>query len=189
MHAQTLKVGFLPLLGRAMLARIYRHASTDPNAILLVALEGELVRGFVLGAVMPRAFYFRFAVRHCVTVGWRLVTQPLTIFRALSIARYATSVSQGIQAELLSIAVDPAYSRQGIGAALLTAFRIRLAAQDISMFRVTASDTQKQAIAFYRKHGGEIIARVTLGGLPSSVFSMQVRFARYHDPLQDRHDC
>jgi ribosomal protein S18 acetylase RimI-like enzyme len=171
MHAQTLKAGFLPLLGRAILARIYRHASTDPNAILLVALEGDVVRGFVLGAVAPRAFYFRFSVRHCMTVGWHLVTQPLTIFRALSIARYA-SLSQGIKAELLSIAVDPAYSRQGIGAALLTAFRIRLAAQDIAMFRVTASDTQKQAIAFYRKHGGEIIARVTLGGLPSSVFSM-----------------
>jgi ribosomal protein S18 acetylase RimI-like enzyme len=155
-----------------VLQRVYHDASTDPNAILVVALRGSVVRGFVLGAASPRAFYVRFVLRHGPALAWCLVTRPWSILRAASIARYATSASQDIRAELLSIAVDSAYGRQGIGAALLDAFCIRLAARGIKSFRVTASDTQAQAIAFYRKHGGEMIGRVDLGGLPSSVFSM-----------------
>jgi hypothetical protein len=57
MHAERLKAGFLPLLGRAMLARIYRHAVRDPDAILLATVDGDRVLGFVMGAVSTRNFY------------------------------------------------------------------------------------------------------------------------------------
>ena len=94
--------------------------------------------------------------------------------RGLSLARYIGSKSSSPATELLSIAVDPRFQRSGAGAELLRDFRLKLLIYDVQKFRVTASDTQKGALQFYRKHGGIIVSETDLGGLRSFTFVMSV---------------
>lgn len=176
MHAERLKAGFLPSLGASLLARVYRCAAGDPNTILLADLDGRRVRGFVMGTFSTRAFYLRFMARNVAALAWSIARRPATLLRAMSVGKYAAlSAKQRSTAELLSIAVGDDSDRRGIGSALLKGLEARLAERGVTWYRVIVSDTQRPALAFYLKHGGTIIARTSLGGLPSYVLLMHPR--------------
>ncbi len=173
LHMQRLNAGFLPHLGVGMLRRIYMRAAQDADAIFLVALEGDRVRGFIMGAIAPQRFYRRFLMRNAAPLLWNLAKHPGVAWRALSVGRYAaTSMGRQRHAELLSVvaAVDGC----GVGSQLLAAFGARLAQQGLRSFDVLAADTQEAALRFYRKHGGKVVGETVLGGLLSYRFSMPV---------------
>lgn len=170
-HAEQLKAGFLPLLGQEILERIYRHASCNSDALLLAVVDGDTVLGFVMGAISTRDFYLTFALRNFIPLVWRLMTRPTLLLRTLSATKYAASSTRGqATAELLSIAVKQGVDRKGVGSSLLCAFQQQLRERKITSFHVLAADTQKPALAFYRKHAGVVVNETTLGGLHSYRF-------------------
>lgn len=174
LHADQLKVGLLASFGIPFLERFYRRAATDPLAILIASVKDGEVIGFVMGCVSPFKFHFRMLVRLWPVITWQLLRRPGHMYRGLSVARYVGSKSSGPAPELLSIVVDPRFQRSGAGAELFRDFKLKLLACDVHKFRVTASETQKAALPFYRKHGGIVISETNLGGLRSFTFVMPV---------------
>ena len=172
LHADQLKAGLLASFGILFLERFYRRVATDPLAILIANIKDEEVIGFVMGCVSPFQFHFRILVRLSPAIVWHLLRRPGIIHRALSLAKYVGSKSSRPSPELLSIAVDPRFQRSGVGAELLRQFQLKLPAYQFHKFQVTASETQKAALKFYRKHGGVIVSETDLGGLRSFTFVM-----------------
>lgn len=173
-HVDQLNVGLLASFGSPFLERFYRRAATDPRAIFIAIIKDGEVIGFVLGCVSPFKFYIRILVWLWPSIIWHLLWRPGDFRRGLSLARYVGSKPSIPSPELLSIAVAPAFQRSGAGAKLLRQFQLRLHVYEISDFRVTASETQDNAIKFYRKYGGVIVSETDLGGLKSFTFLMPV---------------
>lgn len=174
LHADQLKAGLLASFGVPFLERFYRRAATDSHAIVIASVKDGEVVGFVMGCVSPFKFYIRMLIWLWPTIIWQFLRRPGHMYRGLSLARYVGSKSSGPAPELLSIVVDPEVQRSGAGAELLRDFKLELLACGVQKFRVTASETQKAALRFYRKHGGIAIAETDLGGLRSFTFVMPV---------------
>lgn len=174
-HAEQLKAGLLASFAPQVLERLYRRASTDPLSILVVSFdETGTVTGFVMGSLSPFRFYLGSLMRIWPWLALEVWRRPQIIGRAASLGKYAFAPKRlrGPGAELLSIAVRADDQHSGVGAELLRQFRMALLALDEKSFRVTASDTQKAARKFYRKHGGVVISETDLGGLRSFTYEM-----------------
>ena len=89
---------------------------------------------------------FREYLRHC----------PQLFLVAETSARLAgyiiTSIGEG-KAELVSIAVSPAFRRRGIGKLLLNQTLARLERRDIGAWWLMVRTTNESAIRFYRRFG------------------------------------
>jgi len=126
-HLEAFPQFFLSSLGPRFLHHFYAAILGDPTGIAMVATENGAVVGFVAGTSQPTGFYRRFLFRRFVSVSLSLfsppVTKPKTLFAVVRRAlRRTTGVRVPRAAELMSLAVAPAYQNRGIGRGLTTAF-------------------------------------------------------------------
>jgi hypothetical protein len=135
LHAHCIVTGFLSTLGERFLARLYRAIAEDPDSVVLVALardkrtdrsvctDSTAVTGFVAGTRSTRGMYRRILHRHWLPFSLLLLPRALSprvlkyIFETMAygrrVERERKRTEAAIDAELLSIAVDP--NARGLG--------------------------------------------------------------------------
>ena len=175
LHETELQAGLLAKLGGAFLGVFYQYVARDPGCVLLIALEGDKVIGFVSGTLDIGKFYRRFILRRGFKLAAYLVPYLLShgsLSSIVSIRRYLTSrdTTHLPVSELTSLAVDPGTQRKGVGKALFVALREHFRSQGIQAFQVTAAKTQLAALRFYPALEAQLVAKTQLGNLEASIF-------------------
>ncbi|HET6815055.1 MAG TPA: GNAT family N-acetyltransferase [Actinomycetota bacterium] len=184
LHADGMPDAFLPTLGPRFLARLYRALATDPEAVALVAEGVDGVVGFAAGVASVGGFYRRFARGHgpaaALAAAPRLV-RPSVARRLLETVRYpADSGGNGDgqlpDAELLSIAVAPAFRAGGTGRALADGVLAGLAGRGADDIKVVVGAANQGANRFYAKVGFSPAGHLTVHqGTPSNVWIRSCR--------------
>jgi glycosyltransferase involved in cell wall biosynthesis/ribosomal protein S18 acetylase RimI-like enzyme len=178
MHAAAMPDAFLPTLGHGFLTRLYRALVTDPTAVVLVAETAAGVIGFAAGVVSVGGFYRRFARHHgtaaAVLAGPRLA-DPRVARRLLETVRYPARAADEVgpmpDAELLSIAVDPAFRTSGSGRALVDGVLRGLAERGADHIKVVVGAANEGANHFYERVGFRYAGRLSVHqGTPSNVW-------------------
>ncbi len=160
LHAGSITEGFLSALGPRFLARLYRRVVRSPDAFLLVAEGGGGTAGFLAGAVDLRALYRRFLLHDgpaavlgslpTLLASWRHAWETLRHGSGPARAETATG---GPAAELLSVAVDPAWRGRHVGAQLVDGFLAELERRGVGRSQVVVGADNAAAIALYRAKG------------------------------------
>jgi glycosyltransferase involved in cell wall biosynthesis len=183
LHADGMPDAFLPTLGQRFLARLYRALVTDPEAVALVAEGVDGVVGFAAGVTSVGGFYRRFARGHgpaaALAAAPRLV-RPGVARRLLETVRYPAAEVAGNghlpDAELLSIAVAPAFRAGGTGRALADGVLAGLAGRGVDDIKVVVGAANQGANRFYAKVGFTEAGQLTVHqGTPSNVWIRSCR--------------
>jgi glycosyltransferase involved in cell wall biosynthesis/ribosomal protein S18 acetylase RimI-like enzyme len=183
LHADGMPEAFLPTLGPRFLARLYRAIAADPEAVALVAESVDGVVGFAAGVTSVGAFYRRFARGHgaaaALAAAPRLV-RPAVARRLLETVRYPAQAVGGNgampDAELLSIAVEPAFRAGGTGRALADGVLAGLAGRGVDDIKVVVGAANQGANRFYAKVGFREAGQLTVHqGTPSNVWIRSCR--------------
>jgi len=180
LHASLISEGFLASLGPRFLCHLYRRVARDPGSFLLVAEVGGSVAGFLAGSVDLRALYRRFVLRDGVTAGVSVLPRLLgALPRVWETLRHggggegsggdgsggegsggaadsgagSGSDGSGGAAELLSVAVGPAWQGRHIGVALVDRFLAESERRGARAAQVVVGADNAPAIALYRRAG------------------------------------
>jgi len=162
LHAGLIGDGFLASLGPRFLRHLYRCVARDPDSFLLMADVGDgppatppPVAGFLAGAVDLRALYRRFVWRHglAATAGSlpRLVAALPRVWETLRHGAGPAPAAAG--AELLAIAVDPAWRGRHVGALLVDGFLDELGRRGVAEAQVVVGADNTAAVALYGRAG------------------------------------
>ncbi len=88
----------------------------------------------------------------------------LVALRGTKVIAYSITGSSanriGMAAELVSVAVDPAYTGKGVASALMDSTLRRLRRRGVTRLRLMVKITNQRALAFYEKYGFRKIRRV-----------------------------
>ena len=182
LHVDGMPDAFLPTLGPRFLARLYQALATDPEAVALVAEGVDGVVGFAAGVTSVGGFYRRFARGHgpaaALAAGPRLV-RPGVARRLLETVRYPADAGGNghlPDAELLSIAVAPAFRAGGTGRALADGVLAGLAGRGVDDVKVVVGAANQGANRFYAKVGFAEAGQLTVHqGTPSNVWIRSCR--------------
>jgi glycosyltransferase involved in cell wall biosynthesis/ribosomal protein S18 acetylase RimI-like enzyme len=169
LHAEGMPDAFLPTLGRGFLTRLYQAIATDEQAVAMVAEGVDGVVGFAAAVSSVGAFYRRFARGHgpaaTLAAAPRLI-HPRVARRLLETLRYPAQAEVGSgrlpEAELLSIAVDPAWRAGGTGRALTDGVLAGLSAKGVDELKVVVGAANHGANHFYAKVGFRDAGHVTV---------------------------
>lgn len=191
LHAENLDQGFLSTLGPRFLRLLYQAIDECPDACLLLAREGDQVVGFVAGTLNMGQVYRRL-LRHWLALGLSLAPSlliPRRLWRMLEILRYSRGKSGRVRAfgtssaevpllpaaELLSIAVDPAYRGRGIAEDLYAGLKLFFATRGLGEFKIIVGAPLAPAHRFYRRLGAVPVAEIEVHrGAASTVYVQRV---------------
>jgi GNAT superfamily N-acetyltransferase len=161
LHADAISAGFLSTLGCGFLTALYRGIAAAPGSTVLVAMDLETVAGFAAVTVDTGSMY-----RHVIRRHWprlALAAAPRAFgYRPLTYVwetmRYpqrteAGQANDGMQAELLSIAVDRSRRGAGVGRLLLSGVDRFFRENDIVCYKVVTAADDAQSNAFYQACG------------------------------------
>ena len=156
LHSEAMPQAFLPTLGPGFMRRLYRSMVRDPEAVVLVARDGDRVVGFAAAVPSVRRFYRWFALHGAA--GALAVAAPRLLRAearrgARETSRYPAGVLSLPEAELLSIAVDPAYRSRRIGRDLSDAVIDALSRRGVREVKVVVGSDNDGANRFYRGLG------------------------------------
>jgi glycosyltransferase involved in cell wall biosynthesis/ribosomal protein S18 acetylase RimI-like enzyme/O-antigen ligase len=179
LHRETLPEAFLPTLGQRFLRRLYRAMAGDPEAVLLVAENGEGVVGFAAGTASVGGFYRRFRRRHAIPAA--LVLAPRLLRRNVrrrlrETAQYPNASLTTTEAELLSIGVAREQESAGLGTELAEEVLAGLAARGAEEVRVVVAASNRRANRFYERLGFRPVSEIAVHeGTPSNVMVIRCR--------------
>ncbi len=178
LHERQLAVGGLAILGPEFLALLYKYLAGHANCILVAAVEDNNAVGFVCGTLFRGGLLSRFALRHGLEILaillFRLIRQPSLLGRILPLVSYMFAGEEELETknELLSIAVDAPFQRQGIARKLVAELSCWLQQQGQETFMVSVSTTQENGFAFYQSIGGQVRSEIKLGPLVTRVMKI-----------------
>jgi ribosomal-protein-alanine N-acetyltransferase len=167
LHAALITDGFLSRLGPRFLRHLYRCICRGPDCFLLVAVadpgtdagpgRGRApIAGFLAGALDLRALYRRFAFRRgpaaAVTSLLRLIRALPQVWETLRHGAGAPGADES-GAELLSIAVDPAWRGRHVGALLVDGFFDEISRRGMDNAQVVVGADNAAAVALYGRAG------------------------------------
>ena len=155
LHRDLIAEGFLSSLGERFLCRLYRRVALSDDAFVLVAEDDDEVVGFIAGALSLGRLYRRFVLRDGAAVA---LGSPLRLAgawrRVLETLRHGVDGEDGTPgAELLAVAVAPAWRGRGVGARLVSAFQAELTGRGVDASQVVVGADNAPAIAMYRRAG------------------------------------
>jgi len=161
LHAAQITEGFLSSLGPRFLAVLYRRVTRADESFLLVAEADGHLAGFLAGATDTGALYRRFLRRDgpaaAAAAGHRLV---LAVPKVVETLRHVGGAAPdpaagcaGAEAELLAVAVDPAWRGRNVGGLLVDAFLAECARRGLRRTRVVVGKANGPAVAVYRRAG------------------------------------
>ena len=146
---------------------MYEAIDEAPGSILIVDEAGGQVRGFVSGGTGMRAIY-RCMFAHPLRLGLALLPsllRPRQIWRMVEVLRYGGGVASPASlpnAELLSIAVDPAWRGKGVSESLYRRLMAHFLASGVHQFRVTVGDALLPAHRFYVRMGAVAVGKLAV---------------------------
>jgi ribosomal protein S18 acetylase RimI-like enzyme len=155
MHGALITEGFLSSLGPRFLRLLYRRITRSPGSFLVLAEADAAAVGFIAGSVsvgrLYREFLARDGVRAAVSAPHRLVAAwP----RALETLRHPRDGAVGpARAELLAVAVAPAWRGRQIGTRLVERFLDDVAERGAERAHVVVGADNAVAQAMYRQAG------------------------------------
>lgn len=159
LHISSISQGFLPQLGETFLALMYRAIDESDDAALFTSFEDERLVGFVSGAIGMKPVYKQM-LRRLPQLACALapsLIRPSRLKRLVEIFRYdgdAGSTITGLPgAELLSLAVDPAFRGRHIADGLYRELTDFFARRGEGQFRVTVGKALAPAHSFYQRMG------------------------------------
>ena len=191
LHAENIDQGFLSTLGPRFLSLLYQAIDACPESCLLLARDGDKVVGFVAGTLNMGQVY-RHLLRHGLALGLGLAPSllvPRRLWRILEILRHSRRTSGQArasgagadevptlpEAELLSIAVDPACQGRGMAADLYAGLKIFFATRGQGAFKIIVGAPLAPAHRFYRRMGAEPVAEIEVHrGAASTVYVQRV---------------
>lgn len=171
--------GVISRLGKPLIAELYRHLAGRPDSLVLVDVgeDGE-VAGFIASLADGRGLMSSFLLTHWFTAFRHFVaiaaTRPrdalglLYLTRHLAGGRRTGADTPGF--EILSLAVVPDRTRQGMATALFSALSCALLERGTTRLKVSAAATQTAAHYFYVNVGGKKEADIRVGNLPATVY-------------------
>lgn len=173
LHADRITEGFLPTLGPAFLARLYRRIACDPGSFLLVAVDGEAIVGMAACTEGVGALYRTFIRRDGIPATLRALPRVLRALpRVVETLRYPGGEEGGglPDAEVLAVAVDAAVAGRGIGRTLVEAAAQEFDRRGVEAAKVVAGADNAAALGLYRATGFADAARIEVhAGTPSVV--------------------
>lgn len=167
LHIKQIDHGLLPLLGLKFLSRLYYELAITPKTGVWAALKSNELVGFISGcadarlsycAVLCRAWPLFMRLTSQVILRPGLLRRMISVlyypFNKSSIKGHAIEVCSGIKSEILAIAVNPDFERQGIGRKLIQAFEKEMLHWDNKgYYRVATKIPDIRSNSFYRKAG------------------------------------
>lgn len=157
LHGGMIDTGFLSSLGPGFLTLLYGSLiRSDTGLVTVAAGDGGSVVGFVAGSVDTGAFYREFLRRYLLVAAWRLLpalVRPGTWRRVWETLRYGTDGRDDVRAELLSMAVAPAYRGRGIGKRLVGALQEAAEARGVPAMKVVVGEENDAATRLYESCG------------------------------------
>ena len=180
LHRKNLSSGFLSTLGDRVLALLYREIQRYPGGMLIAAESHGQIAGFIAGVDHTGRFYRWFLRRNLLRGACVMLPRLFslrTIRRVIETMRYSgkQSTDDLPDAELLSIAVDSEYRRQGTAELCYRALESHFASVGIERFRIVVGKQLEPAMKFYEKMGAVRTAEVEVhAGQGSWVLVQQV---------------
>ncbi|OOG37785.1 MULTISPECIES: GNAT family N-acetyltransferase [unclassified Rhodanobacter] len=165
LHVANIDQGFLSLLGVRFVSLMYQAIDEGEESVLLVIERDDRVIGFVAGGSGMRPIYRRM-LRHAPRVMLALLPSLFSLRRVrrmLEILRYSHRNDRSVhlpRAELLSIAVDPAYRGQQHAETLYRKLTEIFSRQGIDEFKIIVGTALAPAHRFYRRMGALPIAEI-----------------------------
>lgn len=157
LHVATL-TGLLTQLGPAAARAFHAGCAASASATGFVALDGDALRGFVLGSARPadlrREVTRAKPVATAVGVGLGLLRRPAALAHLLRSFRGPDEGSYDADsAELIYLAVDPDARGSGVGRALVDAFTQAMRASGCAAYELSVDDDNRTGIVFYERLG------------------------------------
>jgi ribosomal protein S18 acetylase RimI-like enzyme len=160
-HLNAFQGFFLSMLGKRFLHELYTGFIQDGDTIFLIAEQGSNVAGFIVGTTQPNRFFKQllknrwFALLLCAVPA--LLRHPWFVGKKLfsALAYRGENPKKLDQGALLSsIAVAPAYARQGIGESLVREFCESANRQGTHYVCLTTDRHNNDAVnLFYQRQG------------------------------------
>jgi len=154
LHARLITEGFLSSLGPRFLRRLYGRIARSPDSFVLVVDDAGKPVGFVAGTLSLGRLYRRFLALDGLAAG---LAAPLRLAGALPTVletlRHGRADHDGADAELLAVAVDPAWRGRQLGVALVEGFLAEVARRGARSAQVVVGAGNERAIAVYRRCG------------------------------------
>jgi ribosomal protein S18 acetylase RimI-like enzyme len=178
LHAERITEGFLPTLGPAFLARLYRRIVRDPGSFIVVAVDRDRVVGMCACTEDLGALYRAFVLRDGVIAGLRSAPRILrSLHRVIETVRYpGTEDTHDLPAaEVLAVAVDAARSGEGIGRLVVGAALAEFDRRGTARVKVVASGDNEAALGLYRAVGFVDAARLEVHAGTESVVLVRSR--------------
>jgi ribosomal protein S18 acetylase RimI-like enzyme len=175
LHIANINQGFLASLGVGFLALMYRAIDEGENSVLITAQADGKIVGFVAGGLGMGTIYRRM-LRYWPQLCWTLLPSafsPRRIWRIVEILRYSSGAGDTAlpAAELLSIAVDPAYRGQHRADVLYDQLCEHFTKRGVPAFKIVVGAALAPAHRFYRRMGARAAAEVAVhGGAVSTVY-------------------
>jgi len=177
-HKKEIKHGFLSSLKKPFLTKLYLAIIRSPYSFCLVAKEKEKVVGFVSGVTNVDRLYFYFLRRYFFRSTVALLPRAFnfknlrkileTLFYPIRKIGHFTKKGgkreKLSKAELLSVAIEEKFQRQGIGGKLLKQFISEMKKRKVHGFKVIVGENLKPAIRFYKKNGFEFVKKIKVHG-------------------------
>lgn len=175
-HKKEISFGFLSTLKKSFLTKLYSAVIRSSYSFCLVAKEKEKVIGFVSGVTNVDRLYLYFLRRyffHSVVVllpqafnfkNLRKILETLfyPIRKIGNFFKKGTKKEKLPKAELLSIAIDKNFQRQGLGGELIKGFISEMKKRKVKEFKVIVGENLRPAINFYKKHGFGWVKNITI---------------------------
>jgi ribosomal protein S18 acetylase RimI-like enzyme len=179
LHAANLQKGFLATMGLNFLAEMYRAIDQCPQSVLIVKYEDGQVVGFAAGVAGPMNLLYQQMMRRFFMWSLRLfpvLLTPSRFKRVREILRYTKKGPASTDlptAELMSIAVDPAFRGKGIAEALYTDLNAYFKKMQVAEFKIIVGEKLDSAHKFYKRMGALPLAELELHEGDKSVVYVQ----------------
>lgn len=178
LHIGNIDQGFLSTLGEPFVALMYRAIDESPGSVLFVEAADGRVIGFVSGGRGMGSIY-RQMLRYPLQLAVALLpsaARPARLRRIAEILRYSRGQSNppGLpDAELLSIAVDPAWRGKDSAGRLYRRLAGHFRTAGEPAFKITVGAVLAPAHRFYQRMGAIPTAQVEVHEGESSTVYVQ----------------
>lgn len=163
LHVANIDQGFLATLGTGFVSLLYESLDSSREHVLMVEERDGRVAGFVAGGNGMGAIYRRM-LRHPFRLAASLlpsILKPSRIRRILEILKYGRNSDQRHpKAELLSIAVDPAFRGRGVAEILYCRLVEHFRDGCVDAFKITVGEDLLAAHRFYQRMGAVAASRI-----------------------------
>lgn len=167
LHIEEIHHGVLPLLGQELLSRIYFELAVSPSSGVWVAMLSDKLVGFLAGSVnvsqsylsvlsraWPELLLFGLRSASNFSLMRKLLTLLIYPFQQSTLTEHSIEGCNNVNSEILSIAINPAFQRRGIGQILINAFEHKLRESNVrGFYRAATNLAEVNSNTFYKKAG------------------------------------